>query len=65
MCSEFFDIGPFRFECDLNDRSHVLRRTSGFGESASTVVEHRSSSPRMAGDCEVTWYTEVVDSDAV
>lgn len=59
-CSEYIDIGPFRFECDGHLDGHLRRARQWHGGK----VVHRATSPQDVGDVDVTFWTwaeETVD----
>jgi hypothetical protein len=56
-CPETYDIGPFQFEC----RGHYPGDRPWAKLHENGLLVHHSTSPRMAGDVELTWWTEVVD----
>ena len=54
-CSEYFDIGAFRFECD----GHLPGVEQRAVEYHGGKVTHRASSPGHVGDVDVEWWTLV------
>ena len=53
-CSEYVDIGPFRFEC----RGHLPGEHRSARLYFNGRLRHDSpQSPREDGDVEVTWWT--------
>jgi hypothetical protein len=50
-CAEYFDIGPFRFECD----GHL----PGTIKSHDGKLAHHATSPGAVGDVDVTFWTMV------
>ena len=58
-CPEYFDLGPFRFECDghtAHARENALRYHGG-------KLTHHATSPQEVGDVDVTFWTMVWDPD--
>lgn len=53
-CSEYVDIGPFRFECGGHHRGHLERAVAYLGGK----VTHYCSSPQEVGDVDVTFWTQ-------
>ena len=56
-CNETYDIGPFRFEC-VGHYPHSKRSARLYHDG---LLEHRSASPRMVGDAELVWWTNVAE----
>ena len=58
-CDEYFDIGPFRFECDGHLPGAKYRAVKYHGGK----LTHHSTSPGDVGDVDVTFWTMVADDD--
>jgi hypothetical protein len=54
-CSEYIDIGPFRFECD-GHLPGFERRALDYHDGK---VTHHATSPQQVGDVDVTFWTWV------
>ncbi len=58
-CSEVFDIGPFRFECDGHIPGAERRAALYHGGK----LTHHATSPQDVGDVDVTFWTWVGGRD--
>ena len=54
-CSEYIDIGPFRFECSGHLPGYERRARDYHGGK----VTHYATSPQAVGDVDVTFWTRL------
>jgi hypothetical protein len=57
-CDEYFDIGPFRFECD----GHLPGAAERARKYHGGKLTHHATSPEDVGDVNVTFWTMVSDA---
>ena len=58
-CAEYFDIGPFRFECD----GHLPGAADRARLYHDGKLSHHATSPGDVGDVDVTFWTQVEGED--